>query len=367
MNFEEMINWLKQYTGGNLWILQVFIIVFLALVTNFFAKRLLNRLRQHAEKTKTYWDDTLIGAIDRPLTLLIWILGVAFAIEIIKEETDATIFKLVDPIRDIGVIGTITWFLVRFAKGVENSVVSKKKRAGEEYDPTTIDAIGKLVRISVIITGVLVSMQTLGYSISGVLAFGGIGGLAVGFAAKDILANFFGGLMIYLDRPFAPGDWIRSPDRQIEGTVEKIGWRLTVIRTFDKRPLYVPNSNFTSITVENPSRMTNRRIYETIGIRYRDINKMAGIITDVKQMLVDHPDIDDTLTMMVNFNSFAPSSLDFFVYTFTHTTVWTEFHQIKQDILFRISEIIYKHGAEVAFPTSTVHLAAPGPEVSTDK
>ena len=90
------------------------------------------------------------------------------------------------------------------------------------------------------------------------------------FAAKDLLANFFGGLTIYLDRPFAVGDWIRSPDREIEGTVERIGWRLTLIRTFDKRPLYIPNAVFTTIAVENPSRMHNRRIYETIGIRYDD-------------------------------------------------------------------------------------------------
>lgn len=68
--------------------------------------------------------------------------------------------------------------------------------------------------------------------------------------------------MIYFDRPFKVGDWIRSPDRQIEGTVERIGWRMTIIRTFDKRPLYVPNSVFSSIVVENPSRMLNRRIYE---------------------------------------------------------------------------------------------------------
>ena len=90
-------------------------------------------------------------------------------------------------------------------------------------------------------------MQTLGFSVSGVMAFGGIGGIAIGFAAKDLLANFFGALTIYLDRPFSEGDWIRSPDREIEGIVENIGWRLTVIRSFDKRPIYVPNSVFASI------------------------------------------------------------------------------------------------------------------------
>ncbi len=162
--------------------------------------------------------------------------------------------------------------------------------------------------------------------------------------------------MIYLDRPFAIGDWIRSPDRDIEGTVEHIGWRQTRIRTFDKRPLYVPNSIFATITVENPSRMTHRRIYETIGIRYDDADKVGPITEEVKAMLMAHPDIDQSQTLMVNFNAFAPSSLDFFIYTFTRTTVWTEYHEIKHRILMEIHQIVSKHGAEMAFPTSTVHL-----------
>ena len=149
-----------------------------------------------------------------------------------------------------------------------------------------------------IITALLIAMQLLGYSVSGLLAFGGIGGIAVGFAAKDLLANFFGGLMIYLDRPFSVGDWIRSPDKEIEGTVEDVGWRLTRIRTFDKRPLYIPNSVFASISVENPSRMTNRRIYETVGIRYCDMDSMNNIVQQVTQMLKDHDAIDNNQTMI---------------------------------------------------------------------
>jgi MscS family membrane protein len=166
-------------------------------------------------------------------------------------------------------------------------------------------------------------------------------------------------MMIYLDRPFDLGDWIRSPDKQIEGTVEKIGWRLTMIRTFDKRPLYVPNSVFTSIAVENPSRMSHRRIYETIGVRYDDVEKLPNIVDDVKVMLMAHAEIDQSQTMIVNFNSFAASSLDFFVYTFTRTTDWIKYHEVKQDVLFKISEIITGYGAEIAFPTSTLHVPEP--------
>jgi MscS family membrane protein len=141
--------------------------------------------------------------------------------------------------------------------------------------------------------------------------------------------------------------------------VEEIGWRLTRIRTFDARPLYVPNATFTSISVENPSRMTNRRIKETIGVRYSDVGVLEDIIRDVKKMLSEHEAIDKSKTLMVNFNEFGPSSLDFFIYTFTRTTVWSEYHEIKQDVLLRIAGIIESHGAEIAFPTRTVVFEEP--------
>jgi MscS family membrane protein len=223
-------------------------------------------------------------------------------------------------------------------------------------DATTVRAVGKLLRAAVIITALLVAMQLFGYSISGLLAFGGIGGIAVGFAAKDLLANFFGGLMIYLDRPFSVGDWVRSPDKEIEGTVEDIGWRLTRIRTFDQRPLYIPNSVFASISVENPSRMTNRRIYETVGIRYADIGCMESIVDQVTTMLCEHPEIDAEQIMIVNFNAFSASSVDFIIYTFTKTTEWVKFHHVKQDVLLKVAQIIEANQAEIAFPTSTLHI-----------
>lgn len=187
------------------------------------------------------------------------------------------------------------------------------------------------------------------------LAFGGVGGIAVGFAAKDLLANFFGGLTIYMDRPFVVGDWVRSPDKNIEGTVEHIGWRLTRIRTFDKRPLYVPNATFSTISLENPSRMTHRRISETLGVRYSDIAQVRSIVESVRQMLIEHPEIDDTQTLIVNLNQFSESSVDLMVYTFTKTTVWVKFHEVKQDVLLRIADIVEQHDAKLALPTTVLH------------
>ena len=357
MNTNELIQQFNVITDGYAWIVQVFLVVFASLIVNFFQKRALNKLHKKLQVTKTPWDDVLIEAAKRPLSFLIWLLGLSFAAEIVQQKSGAVIFDAIGPIRDVGVIVIIMMFMLNIIKGAESILVTKETETGEkDFDKHTVEAIAKLFKASVIITSALVMLQTMGYSVSGVLAFGGIGGIAIGFAAKDMLANFFGGLIVYLDRPFTVGDWIRSSDREIEGTVENIGWRVTRIRTFDKRPLYIPNSVFTQIAVENPSRMTNRRIYETIGIRYDDAHKMAEIVKQVKSMLQQHEEIDASQTLIVNFNSFAASSIDFFVYTFTRTTEWVRFHEIKQDVLLKIMDIIEKQGAEMAFPTSTLHV-----------
>lgn len=342
-----------------IWIIQIFLIVLAALVLDFFQRKVLKRIAHKLDKTATYWDDALAYAAMQPLSLVIWVVGIYMAASVASQEARSVLFDYIDPLRDVLIIGAITWFLLRFIKRVELRIIETRQAENKAVDITTLDAVTKLLRLSILITAVLVALQTLGFSISGVLAFGGVGGIAVGFAARDLLANFFGGLMVYLDRPFSVGDWVRSPDRNIEGTVEEIGWRLTRIRTFDKRPLYVPNATFANIAVENPSRMSHRRIYETIGVRYDDADKLETIIKDVIDMLKAHPEIDDTQTLIVNFNAFAASSLDFFVYTFTHTTNWVKFHGVKQDVLFKIYNIIIGHGAEVAFPTSTIHVPEP--------
>ena len=346
---ETLMTWLSDPR-----VLLVFAIVLSTMIVNFLVRRGFDRLYAKAESTTTIWDDALLASVRKPLRLMIWVVGVGWAAEMIAKQSASGFEEIINPLRYVLVLGILVYFLVRFIREVEKGLVHNGS------DATTTHAVGKLLRVSVIVTAVLSILQTLGISISGILAFGGFGGIAVGFAAKDLLANFFGGLMIYLDRPFALGDWIRSPDREIEGTVESIGWRLTVIRTFDMRPLYIPNSVFANIAVENPSRMKNRRIYETIGVRYEDAALLAKIVEDVESMLRADADIDEDQTLMVNFNEFADSSLNFFIYTFTRTTNWVEFHQVKQRVLLDVFGIIESHGAECAFPTSTVHLDAGG-------
>ncbi len=353
----QLREWVTLSFGEQNWVWQVFGVVLLLLLAGYLQRRLFIKLLEKARVTQNPWDDAVVHALQRPLTWLIWGGGLLLALQVVAVKTELDLVSDLSPLTDLGVIALLVWFLLRLISAIEINILDPNFDTGETLDETTWGAISKLLRMSIFITGTLVVLQTMGISVSGVLAFGGVGGIAVGFAARDLLANFFGGLIIYMDKPFRVGDWVRSPDRNIEGTVEEIGWRLTRIRTFDKRPLYIPNSVFATIVLENPSRMTNRRINETIGVRYDDIEQLPVIIKRIEAMLKEHPDIDTRQTLMVNFNTFASSSVDFFIYTFTKTTDWARYHQIKEDVLLKISAIIEAEGAEIAFPTRTIHVA----------
>lgn len=351
----ELLQYFKASTEMRVWLVQVFVVVFATVSVNYFLMRALDGVQRMTKQTVSLWDDALINAARLPIRLFAWVWGLSVAAHILHGVSEFSVFEYTPQVRQVSIILIIALMLVRLVRNAEQ-VWMNPERGRSSMDPTTAKAIGKLLRLSVIITAVLVTMQTMGYSVSGVLAFGGIGGIAVGFAAKDLLANFFGGMMIYLDRPFKVGDWVRSPDREIEGTVEDIGWRLTRIRTFDKRPLYIPNATFASIAVENPSRMTHRRIYETFGLRYSDGQRMAAICNEVRTMLKSHPDLDDSQTQIVHFVEYGASSLDFMVYCFTRTTDWVTFHAVKEDVLLKIMSIVHQHGADFAFPTRTLHV-----------
>lgn len=354
---QAMTNWLAPLADQlNLPVVVVILgfLLLVGLVGHFLITRLVKQLHRVAEHSKTRWDNVLADAIVRPSEWAMWLVIAYLSLGLLG---GADQFRdLLRQAADTGLILFLGWVAQRALAGIETELLAEHRGKRQSDERATIRATVRLARISLWIILALMILQSLGVSVSGLLAFGGIGGIAVGFAARDLLANFLGGLSIYLDRPFTVGDWIRSPDREIEGTVEEIGWRMTRIRTFDQRPLYVPNSIFASVALENPSRMNNRRIYETLGIRYEDAACMAPIVADVKAMLESHEAIDLGRTLIVNFVSCGPSSLDFFIYTFTKTTDWVTFHAIKQDVLLQVLGIIESHGAEVAFPTRTVLL-----------
>ncbi len=350
---------LNETTGLELWMASLVVIALLTMLVNQVAQMLLTQASRLASKTDTVWDNALVDSARRPLLAALWVIGLGFMARVAQGQSEVAFLEMALNARDVALIAAVAWFFLRFVGQVTRAIEARQAARGEEFDRTTVDALGKLAKLVVLVVAIITVAQTLGFQIGGLLALGGVGGIAVGLAAKDLRANFFGGLTIYLDRPFSVGEWIRSPDKHIEGTVEYISWRHTRIRGFNKNPVYVPNAIFTHIVVENPSRMSHRRLRETIGLRYDDFEKVAPIVADIRALLQAHPQIDRDQSLLVNFFQYGPSSLDILINTFSTTTDAVAFHAMKQDILLEIGRIVARHGAEIAFPTQTVQLQGP--------
>ena len=335
-----------------IYIVEVVLILLVVLSINAIITKFYNKFEENKRPEKIY--TIVIYALKTPIRILIWILGFSYIIVLINRFLKFDILDSVFLMRKIAFISLIVWFLLKFLNQYET--YSNRQTKAHKKANISIGTLCRVLKIIAIAFGLLTIVETSGINISGLLALGSISGLIVGFASKDLLANFFGATLVYLDKPFEIGDWIRSPDKEIEGYVESISWRLTVIRTFDKRPLYVPNSLFNSIVIENASRMSHRRIKEIIGVRYSDINAINKITNDTKIMLMNHEEIDSTQTTLVNLVELNKSSIDFMIYTFTIPTTLAEYSRIKHDVLLKVSEIIKANNAQIAFPTTTIHL-----------
>lgn len=338
------------------WYIKIAVVIAIGLLLYLIKRGILNFLSRLSESSVNNIDDGLVDALRRPFSFLVFILCFEVSRLILLQEFEWPIFVTLRLLSAAMLIFMVAMFISGALTNMELGIVKSKQRRGIDYSRSGLKATTKFMRLVIYFIALILTLALFGVSLTGLLAFGGVGGMVAGLAARDMLANFFGAMMVYMDRPFKVGDWIRSPDRSIEGTVEDIGWRVTRIRTFDKRPLYVPNSTFTTIAIENPSRMLNRRIYENIGIRYDDVDCVDAIVDEIRTMLKTHKDIDQENTLIVNLNAFSASSVDIMIYVFTLTTNWVEYHAIKQDVLIGTQKIIRSHGAQIAFPTTTMHI-----------
>ena len=324
---------------------QVILVLFLTAGFHFVVSRLFSRWRKDESARAR---GVLVDTLHFPVLTTPWIVFLLFLIHgVINHETAGwhDSLLLVENILLIVIPGWMFWLMA----GKINDIL----RATNTRWTSTISGstLSRTCQLLVMLTVLASLAQMLGYNFSTILAFGGVGGIVLGFAAKEWLANFFGGLMLMLDKPFTEGDWIRSPDRNIEGHVEQIGWRLTRIRTFDRRPLYVPNSLFTGIVVENPSRMRNRRMVENFGLRYDDMEKMPFVLNRILDRVKENPDIDAGEPMYACFIRYDDSALLCQVRVHIKRTDRVGFLQVQQWVLMMISEAVTEQGAEFAYPT----------------
>ncbi|MBA3957278.1 MAG: mechanosensitive ion channel family protein [Parachlamydiaceae bacterium] len=338
------------------WQEKTLFIVVAVVVFNFLAKRVISRLHTHFEKRNEPWIDSFFQAIYLPVSVYTWFFAFVYALNMILSHifSDWT-FDRIDRVFIVGAILAIAWFVMRWKKALIRLSISKSKRHELAWDRGRIDVIDKLGTIFVLFMTILLLMEVTDRSMNTLIAFGGIGGLALAIASQEIIGNFFGGFMIYMTHPFSVGDWVKVPSQNIEGHVEEIGWYMTRIRTFAKRPIYVPNSTFAKSVVETPSRMSNRQLKETIGLRYRDVPVIKEVISDLKQMLKVHPGIDQGLPVLVHLEGFS-HALEVTISIYTIATDTETYSDVKQDVLLKVIEVLEKHHAEMASPTAVVEI-----------
>lgn len=357
--------WLSAFLGDHAqyaWLFHGFVIVSVATFIYWLQRKIIKRLLVHFKKTEHIWDDSFLHAISLPFAFLIWIFAFTLFWQFFLFDLHQYDYaRIVIKIRMSCTVVLFVWFLWRYIAQVEYRLTHPDSK--REVDVTTVSVVGRFVRIALLFLGLLILLEALGIPLSGVLAFGGGGAIVMGIAAQQLLANWFGGLMIFLDKPFKLGDWIQSPDRNIEGTVAHIGWRTTKLMSLDHRPFYVPNSLFNEVVIVNPQRMTHRRIEVVIGIRYGDAHLLKEIVKAIEEMLKRHPNIDSRQNTMVHLVGFGASSLDINIYCFTKVTQNPHWRDVQQDVYFKIIDIVTEHKAQFAFPTVTTHI----PETITIK
>lgn len=305
-------------------------------------------LQHFSRRTENSADDILIESARNPLRIVMFCLALLLLIDILA--LPGSLSKWLVKIAQLGFILAGTWFFSGSSRLLTHSLSNWLKQRETPLDEQLQPLVTRVLRVIIWVMGLLMLIQNLGYSITGIIASLGIGGAAIAFASQDTIANVFGSAKVLLDRPFVIGDWIKSTDASIEGVVEDIGFLSTRIRTFADTQITVPNNKIANLAVENFSRMTKRRIYTHIGLTYdTQIDQIKEIIPRMKNVLRNHSELDQE-TIFVNFTTFSESSLDIMVYFFTKTTNWGEWLSIREDIYLQFMAIVRQSGARVAIP-----------------
>ncbi len=339
------------------WTLGYLLVAFGFVLAGFLLRLILNKVVTHrlaafAAKSETQADDLATAAIVSPLGLILPVVGIYLAVRILLQSAEMRVTT--DKIFAVASILVVTWTLFKLADALSVLLNELAAKTDSKLDDQIVPLLRKTLKIFLAILAFVLSAQNLGYSVSGLLAGLGIGGLALAMASKDTLANLFGSVMILIDRPFHVGDWITFPGG--DGVVEEVGMRSTRVRTFAKTVVSIPNQALANATVENHSLMPKRRIKFTLGVTYEStVAQVKGLVTAIETYLKGNPDIDQEF-MLVKFTDFNDSSLDIFVYCFSVTTDWTKHLSVKQDVNLKIMSLVEEMGMGIAYPTQTVHL-----------
>ncbi|MCW5725711.1 MAG: mechanosensitive ion channel family protein [Maricaulaceae bacterium] len=315
------------------------------------ARWLVNLLRRLARRTPTKIDEALVDAFAEPFKLVPVVIGLFIGLSLLDLAGPGSPGERI--IQSLIAV-TIFWALHNAVTPVSKAIPGLNRA----LTPVMIDWIVKAMRAIFIIVGAAAVLEIWSIPVGPILAGLGLFGVAVGLGAQDLFKNLIAGILILTERRFLPGDWIKV-DGVVEGTVEKINFRSTVVRRFDRSPVYVPNARLADNAVTNFTRMTHRRIYWVIGVEYKTTTAQLQYIRDhVLDFVLEHPEFakPPEVATFMRVDSFGPSSIDFMLYCFTITTNWGEWLRLKEELAFAIKRIVEEAGTGFAFPSQTIYM-----------
>ena len=325
---------LDYFLGNGKWILECLAGVVALVILNALVRYGVRALLYRGEVIPPRWQIVLDKAFWGPFHLLLTIFGAVYVVRIVLREIGGDPAEpMVGQLRDVGILICVVWFItVAIREWRRRALMAKGARREER---ATVDLVSKLVSVVLWVTVALMLLQRLGLPLTGLLALGTIAGGGLAFAAKDVTSNFFGGVMLYITRPFVVGDKISIPDRKLEGVVEEIGWYLTQLRTSDRMPVFVPNASFLTMVLANVSRQSHRQIKEVLVIPQIEHDRIPQLIHSLQEVVASSTELDLHQKHAVHFAHLGAYGLEVELMAYTKDTDDLSFFRARTDLLTR--------------------------------
>ena len=317
-----------------------------------FARFIISKLNKLVSRTSTKIDNTVVEVIEGPLKFLPIVLGFFIATSYIDLSIEVQNF--IDLINRTLITVFIFWLLHQLVIPFSYIVKNFEDKISKPLVNWTL----KGLEIIIIVLGIVAVLELWGIKVGPVIAGLGLFGVAVALGAQDLFKNLISGIMILMEKRFTIGDVILVSN-EVEGVVEQIGFRSTLVRRFDSTPVMIPNYKFAEQSVTNYSRRHHRRIRWLIGLEYKtSINQLKKIRDDITRLINDNKDFakNENSSFFVRIDSFSDSSIDMLVQVFTVTNDWTEFLKIKEDLAVSLIEIVEANKASFAFPSQSLYV-----------
>lgn len=352
---DRLPEWTKnEWFGVEIW---QYLAVFLWLLIGIILRKVFefildNYIRRITQKTKFTWDDDLLDSVERPAGFIF--LMVYFLVTYTNLQLSVSVNFYLSSIFEIGISFGVVWLFYNLSDVFSKYLAVVTSKTDNTLDDQLVPLIRKTLRFFIIVMGVILILQNNGYNVASLIAGLGIGGLAVALAAKDTLANFFGSITIFADKPFRIGDWIKVGD--VEGTVEEVGFRTTRIRTFYNSLVSVPNSIIATTDIDNYGMRQYRRLKTVLNLTYSTTpEQMEAFVEGLKAIVKSNKHFRQDF-YEIHFNSFGAHSLDVLVYVFFDVPDWSTELQQRHNFLLEVLRLAKEVGVEFAFPTQTLHV-----------